>query len=128
MSQLCGSSSAARLKAAIAPGMSSALSRWRPSMNCAYASPDCADGSAEVCAGADCAASGAAPAARRDTLATRTATLIRGELFHKSGKVSYSSTHGRRPRSARDSGLPQLQDARDAREEWIGAEVRDVQA
>src|SRR3954465_505743 len=79
MSLLCGSSWTARLNAAIAPGMSSAVSRCRPSMNCEYASPVFADGSAVACADTGCAAAGAALAARRHRPATTAAaTFIEG--------------------------------------------------
>src|SRR5438477_4402147 len=80
-SLLCGSSWMARLKAAIAPGMSSAVSRCRPSMNCEYASPDLGAGSA--CAGAGCAAAYTPLAARRNTPAIEAATFIEGNCSTK---------------------------------------------
>ena len=49
------------------------------------------------------------------------------ELFHKPEGVSYSRSNGRRPRTARDSRLSQLQNPGDARQERRRAQVRDVQ-
>ena len=96
MSAAVGSSSIARLYAAMAAASSSSFSsRWWPSRNCAYAS---ATLSGEAVVGAGRWPRGRALRAgarvRRseiDTLtaATRTATFIHFELFHKSGKVSY---------------------------------------